>query len=138
MDIAKTGLGIIVLALSLVSGGCQQREGAPNAAVEQAIKEHLSSRSGLGLGKMVMEMKQVQVQGDTAEADVVFRTTTGTPAQMDFHYKLHRDGGQWKVETSQPGNAESSHPPAEAPKEGDAQGAMPEGHPPVGEAPPPK
>ena len=126
-------LGVIVLALPLVSVGCR-REAASNAAIQRAIEEHLSQRSDLERAKMVMEMKQVKVEGDRAEAEVTFRTTSDPQAQMTFHYQLHKEGGKWAVETGKPSAADSPHPGSANPSDGGMD--LPEGHPPVDNPPP--
>ena len=73
MRAALVLLVLFVLALS----ACQQEPADPKAEIEAAIHDHLSKQSGLALDKMEMEVQQVDVRGDTAEAQVVFRIKQG-------------------------------------------------------------
>jgi hypothetical protein len=124
--------------LALLAVGCQRLMNQ-DAAIQKAIRDHLGERSDLSMDKMVMEVHQVKVDGDKAQAEVVFRTTSDPPAQMNYHYELHREGGAWKVDTGRPSAAEAQHPqmgeaPMDESKSGEGQpsaGALPEGHPPI-------
>lgn len=109
------------VSLLLLSACARQatQEQESKAAVEAAIRAYLSQRPDLALDKMEMELKQVEFQGETAEADVVFRVKSGE-GEMPFHYRLRRQGTGWVVER------------------GSGQGtAMPPGHPPVTTPPAP-
>ena len=105
-------LVLFVLALS----ACQQEPADPKAEIEAALHDHLSKQSGLALDKMEMEVQQVDVRGDTAEARVVFRIKQG---EMLFRYLLRRAGDRWVVERGASG------------------GALPPGHPPMTPSPAP-
>jgi hypothetical protein len=139
-------MAIAAVAL-LVCGACQ-RLTDQKAAIEAAIKEHLSRRSDLAMGQMVLEMGEVKVEGDNATAEVVFRTTAEPAMRMAYHYELRRESGAWQVASGRPSAAEAPHP---ALGEGDGEpssqvlpeghppipdgSTMPEGHPPAGEPP---
>ncbi len=133
MKIRKTGLGAF-LAILLLGAGCQ-READTNAAIQKAIEEHLASRPGLASADIVLDVQQVKVAGEQAEAEVVFRSRTDPDVRMAFHYNLNKEGRQWKVAGGRPSAETSPHPGAETMPEGDL--ALPEGHPPLGETPPP-
>ena len=111
MRAAHVLLVLFVLALS----ACQQQPADPKAEIEAAIHDHLSKQSGLALDKMEMEVQQVDVRGDTAEARVVFRIKQGE-GEMLFRYLLRRADGRWVVER------------------GTSGGALPPGHPPLSES----
>jgi len=114
-----------VAALALLLAGCQQT-GSINAQVQDAIAEHLASRPGIDASRMLIEVESVTVQGERAEADVIFRSRDNPDSRMNYHYELRRQDGQWRVESGRPTAAESPHPqPGEAQPEGD----LPEGHP---------
>jgi len=134
MKLTGTGVAVIILGISLGMVGCQ-READSNAAIQSAIEQHLTNRPGISGDKLILEVKQVKVQGERAEAEVVFRSRDDPAAQMSFHYQLRREGGQWKVEGGRPDAAGGSpHPTQESPSEGGE--AMPPGHPPVQPPPP--
>lgn len=119
---------LIALGCFLVSCGSLHKSN-PETAIRQAIEEHLAGRTGLASDKIVMELKQVQVNGDRAEADVVFHSRTDPKALMAFHYQLRSEGKQWKVENGHPSAESLPHPPPMSPS--DAAPALPEGHPPA-------
>ena len=101
---------------------------AANAAIQKTIEEHLAGRPGLAEDQIVVEMKQVQVQGGRAEADVMFHSRSDPQAKMAFHYQLRSEGKQWKVESGRPSAETSPHPPS-SPSE--SAPPLPEGHPPL-------
>ena len=119
-----------VLALGLSLAGCQ-RAASINTQVQDAIAEHLEDRPGIEVNRLLIEVGSVTVQGDRAEADVIFRSRDTPDSRMNYHYELWREEGRWTVESGRPSAAESPHPG------GQPEGGMdlPEGHPPVGENP---
>lgn len=129
----RTGIrfGIIFWALALAGAGCQ-REG-DSAAIQQAIEKHLTSRPGLASENLILEMQEVQVEGDAAEAEVVFHSRSDPDARMSYHYELRKEGGEWNVASGRPSTEGTPHPSTEGGAE--PEGSLPEGHPPVEEAP---
>ena len=121
-----------VLALGLIWTGCQQATSI-NTQVQEAIAEHLAERPGIDASRMMIEVQTVSVQGDQAEAEVIFRSRDTPDSRMNYHYELRRADGRWKVESGRPSAAQSPHPQPGEGEEGPASGALPEGHPPVGE-----
>ena len=130
---------LAVAALLVAELGCGSI-GNQDAAVRRAIEEHLSQRADLAMDKMVLEVEQVSVEGDTAQAQVVFRTTMDPPARMAYHYELRREDGRWQVQSGRPGAAETPHPElgesGPAGSESNMPGELPEGHPPLPEGHP--
>lgn len=118
----RTKLLVLVLA-ALAVVGCGKESAKPaqsqgegqEAAIEAAVKAYLAGRSDLALDNMEIEFKKISVQGDTAEAEVVFRTKSGE-GEMPISYKLAREEGNWVVQRKRPEASE---------------GPMPPGHPPV-------
>ena len=119
-----------MLVLGCLLAGCSgQRDTNSNAAIQRAIEQHLSSRSGLDASKMLIEVQQVKIQGERAQAEVIFRSRDDPQASMAFSYELRREGGEWKVENGRPSAAGSPHPDAgSAAEEGST---LPPGHPPA-------
>ncbi len=95
---------VLLVLFVLTLSACQQKPADPKAEIETAIHDHLSKQSGLALGKMEMEVQQVDVRGDTAEARVVFRIKQGE-GEMLFRYLLRRADGHWVVERGTSGGA---------------------------------
>ena len=128
-------VALIVVLAGWWAGCGGQSTGDSNAAIQKAIEQHLASRPGLATGQMVMEVKDVRIEGDTAKAEVIFRSTTEPPAEMTFRYELLREGSEWKVDSGRTSAAETPHPSS-----GDApptESPLPEGHPTLPEANPP-
>ena len=126
MRTASCAIWFAVMGLCLA--GCQQRTSI-NAQIQEVIAEHLASRPGISADRMLIEVQTVTVQGDRAEAEVIFRSRDNPESRMAYHYELRREDGAWKVEGGRPSAAESPHPvPETAP---DAGATVPEGHPPV-------
>lgn len=121
---------LLPLAAALLVGTACGRQAATQqdskAAVESAIRAYLGQRRDLALDKMDIEITRVDFQGDTAEADVVFRVKDGE-GEMPMHYTLRRQGDAWVVEPARPAGA---HP-------GTGGAEMPPGHPPVDSSPKP-
>ena len=118
--------GIVFFAACLA--GCQ-RGPSINAQVQSAIADHLSDRPGITADRLLIEVETVTVQGERAEAEVIFRSRDNPESRMAYHYELRRESGAWKVENGRPSAAGSPHPgPESAPEEG---ATLPEGHPPV-------
>ena len=126
----------LLLAVTVLLVNCG-KSASSDADIRKALEEHLASRPGLASAEIVMDVKKVDVNGDQAGADVVFHSRNDPKAQMNFHYQLHREGSQWKVDQASPSGAASPHPGAlpsgDAPA-GSPQ-ALPEGHPQVGNQP---
>ena len=119
---------LLLIALGCFLASCGGlRKNNSEAAIRKAIEEHLAGRTGLASDKIVMDITTVQVQGDRAEADVVFRSRTDQKAMMAFHYQLRTEGNQWKVENGRPSSETSPHPTSEPPPGTDPP--VPEGHP---------
>lgn len=143
LNIWKIGL----LAASLLAAlGCQRLMNQ-EAAVQKAIQDHLADRSDLAMNKMTMEVQKVNVNGDTAQAEVVFSISGDPQSRMSFHYDLHREGGRWLVDSGRPTGSQMPHPQMGQPGTGgptpDGSGNaeplnLPEGHPPVRQMNPPE
>lgn len=92
---------VLVGVLLLGGVACQRRAAQSNdkADIEHAIQEYVSKRPGLSAEAMVTEVRQVTFQGDTAEADVLFRSRSNPDASMTMRYTLKRTGpNSWAVQ----------------------------------------
>ena len=112
----KLLLFLLLLSVGLVA--CQQEPSAPEAAqeadlkpaAEKAIRSYLESRPNLAMDRMELEVEDVQVEGDTAIAKVIFRTKEGEGA-MPFTYNLRREGDGWAVISKDAGEGAAHLPP---------------------------
>lgn len=79
---------------------CSKGEVTSKAAVREAIEVHLQQRPNLMMANMDLEVQDVKFSGDTADAQVQFRSKQSPNLVVGVSYKLRRVGGRWKVESS--------------------------------------
>jgi hypothetical protein len=149
--IVKTSVGA-VLAAALFLSGCGRAVDSKEA-VRQGVLDHLSTRAGLDLKSMQVDVVSVSFRQNEADAVVSFQPkgSPGPSAGMQMQYTLEKKGGRWVVKVKResgmsphgggaPGPAmPPGHPPGGAMPPGGAGtpgGAMPPGHPPAGKSAP--
>lgn len=92
-----------LLGLGVVLTGCSTSKGPETKeAVRAAIEAHLAQRKNVVLSNMTLEVQDVKFTGDTAEAQVNFRSKQASDLVVGVHYLLRRSGDTWKVESSSP------------------------------------
>ena len=89
-------VGLMSLGL-LVLWGCG---GGNKGAVEKAIRTHLEKNSSLALNAFTTEISDVKFEGDNAQAKVKFKSKQNPAMSVDVQYALHKEGGQWVVQSS--------------------------------------
>ena len=112
----------------LLAGGCNKGgSNDPKAAIQAAIEAHLKQRQNLMLANMTLEVQDVKVTGDKAEAEVKFRSKQSSDLVVGVRYKLKRAGDGWQVESSSPtgGMGTSPHGGAGAPAPAGTPGESP-------------
>src|SRR6267142_4042065 len=149
--------GAILLVGAFADAGCHSNQKAQTDAVRDGICQYLSSLNTLNLGAMDMNVSNVKVDGNQAQADVLYTPKTGgvPGAGMRVSYSLEKKGEQWVVVKKNAiggtidhpaGNASPQTPPGAVhgnlpnfkeilpPAPADtsaANGTLPPGHPPV-------
>ena len=106
-----------LFAVLVFFAGCSKRENDTDA-IRSGINEHLNSLKTLNLSAMDMNIQNVSIQGNQAQAQVEFRPKAGAPqgAGMQVSYKLEKHDGKWMVQNSQPAGGMIEHPaPGENP-----------------------
>ena len=106
------GAFFVVFTLSLVLlAGCQKQV-SDTDAIRSGIHDHLASLKTLNIDAMDMNVTNVSIQGNQAQAQVEFRPKTGAPqgAGMQVAYSLQKQNGSWVVQTSQPSGGTIQHP----------------------------
>ena len=91
-------IGIVAVACLTVM--CAKREAASKAEVREAIETHLKERPNLMMANMDLELQDVKFSGDTADAQVQFRSKQSPSLVVGVSYKLRRVDGRWKVEST--------------------------------------
>ncbi len=129
---------LLVAALVLAAPACHKAS-SDDEAIRTAIRQHLEKSGGLNLAGMDVEFQQITVNGDNAQAQVLFRAKQeGSTMQMT--YALERQNGAWAVLKSVPAGGQIAHPPIDGSHEapGDASGnELPHLHPPTAGTPQP-
>ena len=117
---------VLFLVFILALAGCKSSQKAESKeAVQKAIEAYLEQRKNLMLANMNLEVAEVKFEGETAAAEVKFRSKQSSNLVVNVHYKLKRSGDGWRVESSIPagGTGGSPHgevtPSAPAPAHGE-------------------
>jgi ABC-type transporter MlaC component len=90
----------LVLASLLGLAGCKSTSEDPKAAVQAAIEKRLKDQPNLMLQNMTLEVGEVKINGDTAEADAKFTSKQAPNLTVGVHYSLRKSNGQWEVVSS--------------------------------------
>ncbi len=114
----RVGLaGLLVLAL--VGSIACSRGVHSKTAVETAIEEHLRQQRSVASHNMTLEVGEVTFEGDTAVAEVKFRSKQAPSMVVGVQYRLRRVGKGWQVEassaTSMPGTSPHGDPTTSMP-----------------------
>jgi len=133
-------ISVAAAVLLLFAAACH-KAGSDDEAIRAAIRQHLEKSSNLNLAAMETDFQQITVQGDHAQAQVLFRTKQDG-ASMQMTYSLERQNGEWTVLKGSPSGGQMQHPPTDgshaAPGPGEASGAeFPHLHPPSDTSPKP-
>jgi hypothetical protein len=121
----------ILVAIAIAGCGRSQAPapGGDEVALRAALENYLSERTGLNLPAMDIVFEDVKVEGDTAHAQVEFRTKDGQGA-MQMGYAFERKDGVWTVKGAEASGMSTGHPvPGAAPAPDSGQ--LPAGHPPI-------
>jgi len=116
----KRATTLMVVGLLVLFAGCKKQE-SDSDAIRSGINQHLASLKTLNLGAMDMNITNVSVQGNQAQAQVEFKPKTGGPpgAGMQVSYSLQKQNGAWVVQTTQAAGGSIEHPaPGENPHTG--------------------
>jgi hypothetical protein len=148
----RAAYALAAIALLSLFAGCKKQE-SDSDGIRTGINEHLASLKTINLSAMDMNITNVSVQGNQAQAQVEFRPKTGGPpgAAMQISYSLEKQNGLWVVQNTQPmggsiqhpGPGENPHTNGNAPSSGSLpnfrdlvpsggdSNALPPGHPPI-------
>jgi hypothetical protein len=129
----RTAYLLTVVGLLVLFVGCKKQESDADA-IRAGINQHLASLKTLNLGAMDMNITNVSIQGNQAQAQVEFKPKTGAPqgAGMQVAYSLEKQNGLWVVQNTQPAGGSIQHPaPGENPhmnSTSPSSGSMPNFH----------
>jgi hypothetical protein len=117
---------LLLSATLLVS--CQHQQAFAADPIGDGIRQHLASLNTLNLNAMEMNLSNVSINGNNAEAQVEFVPKTGAPpgAGMRVAYVLQKQGKQWVVVKTNPLGGAIEHPaPGTNPHAQATQSAVP-------------
>ena len=102
---------LTVIGFLVLFAGCKKQESDADA-IRSGINQHLASLKTLNLGAMDMNITNVSIQGNQAQAQVEFKPKTGAPqgAGMQVAYSLEKQNGLWVVQNTQPAGGSIQHP----------------------------
>jgi hypothetical protein len=135
---------VVFVAIALAAAaGCQKRPQTSSDAIRDGIRTHLTSLKTLNLSAMDMNLSNVSITGDTAQALVEYIPKTGAPAgaAMRVSYSLEKRGDQWVVVKTNAVGGAIDHPaqnvnPHTQPAQGEVHGTLPNFRDLVSPAPP--
>jgi hypothetical protein len=121
-----------LLAVSIATISCQQNQKPASDPIRDAIRQHLSALKTLNLSAMEINVTNVSMNGNTAQAQVEFVPKTGAPpgAAMRVSYSLEKRDDQWVVVKTNSLGGAIDHTAAGAnphvqPGQGDVHGNLP-------------
>ncbi len=107
----RTAFFFTILVFLVFFAGCKKQQ-SDTDGIRSGINEHLTALKTLNLGAMDMNIQNVSIQGNQAQAQVEFLPKTGAPpgAGMQVSYKLEKQDGKWVVQDSQAAGGTIQHP----------------------------
>ncbi|PYU24110.1 MAG: hypothetical protein DMG32_15035 [Acidobacteria bacterium] len=102
-------LASLVVGCKYHGGPAPAETQGPEASIRTAIQAHLAHQGSLNLQAFDTDVKQVNIEGDHAQAQVEFRVKGG-PGAMQLTYSLEKREGAWSVIESDPVGSNFSHP----------------------------
>jgi hypothetical protein len=112
-ELRHKGVNIVLLfgaALCLLAAACGS-SASGSEAIRAAISKHLDQRSDLKPSAFDIDIQQVTIQGDHAQADAIFHAKGG-PGTMQLHYELTKNGDGWTVTQATPVGVNGASPVA--------------------------
>jgi hypothetical protein len=119
---------VIYFISSFALAGCSgSKQAESKEAVQKAIEAYLAQRQNLMLANMNLEIAEVKFEGETATAEVMFRSKQNSSLAVNVHYNLKRRGDTWEVESTTPatGPGGSPHGGVTSPATGSPHGDTP-------------
>jgi hypothetical protein len=90
----------LAVTTMFILAGCGSK-GKEEDAIRTAINARLASQSSLNTSAFDTDIQKINVQGNQATADVIFKVKGG-PGQMQLTYNLTKQGGNWAVVQANP------------------------------------
>lgn len=117
---------VVVLAACGSNSSASQQE-LEKQAIQAALMKYLNERGTLNVAAMDVNIEELKIAGDRADAQVMFRTKQGQ-GEMRLAYVLLRQNGTWVVQAPQRSETGMPHGGVAMPP---GQTTLPSDHPPV-------
>ncbi len=98
----RAGFVVVLIGFLALTGCNRSAKLESKEAVQKAIDAYLAQRQNLSLSNMSTELGEVKFEGDSATADVNFRSKQASGLAVSVRYKLKKNGDHWEVESSSP------------------------------------
>jgi hypothetical protein len=94
----KTFLAIVITGL-MTAAGCHKAQPTPADAIREGIQQHLRTLNTLNLSAMDINITNISINQNTAQAQAEFVPKTGAPAgaAMRVSYSLEKRNDAWVV-----------------------------------------
>lgn len=125
----RRGMVLVAALLLACAGGCK-KAASDQDAIRASIAQHLKEDSTLNMAAMDLDVRQININGDRAQAQVEFRLKQGG-ASMQVAYNLERRDGAWSVLKGAPAGGQIAHPPMDKQHEGVPSNNLPKLHMPL-------
>jgi hypothetical protein len=115
-----------IVGLLVLFGGCKKQE-SDEDGIRSGINQHLASLKTLNLDAMDMNITNVFIRGNEAQAQVEFKPKTGAAqgAGMQIAYSLQKQNGLWVVQNTQALGVSTQHPAPGENATSPSSGSMP-------------
>ena len=95
----------VVMSLAVLSvvasAACHRLSGVDaKAAIQEAIEEHLKQQPNVFFQNMTVEVGDVSFSGDSAVAQVKFRSKQAPNLAVGMVYRLRKTSDKWRVEST--------------------------------------
>jgi hypothetical protein len=110
-DVKKRIILAMLFAGSAALTACQKQV-SPNDAIREGIRQHLASLKTINLSAMDMNLTEVAITGDSAQAQVEYLPKSGAPpgVGMRVSYALEKRDQQWVVVKTNAAGGAIEHP----------------------------
>ena len=107
----RIALALGFVAAFFAASGCKKQQN-DNDAIRSGIMQHLTGVGTLNMTAMVMDIRNVSINGNQAHAEVEFRPKNGAPQGpgMQVAYNLEKRDGAWVVLKTQATGGMIQHP----------------------------
>jgi hypothetical protein len=111
MPTKRFAIAVLTFAVFCNVSGCKHQP-SDKDAIRAGILQHLKAVGTLNISAMQMDVRNVSINGNQAQAEVEFRPKTGAApgTGMQVAYNLEKHDGSWTVLKTQAAGGSMQHP----------------------------